>query len=231
MKIKASILLFLFISLTIFAFGQEDAIFLEDRRVMVEEQIVGRGITDLKVLEAMLIVERHLFVPRIFRRKAYDDTPLPIGHNQTISQPYMVALMTEKADLGSESKVLEIGTGSGYQTAVLAEIVKEVYSIEIIEPLADLAKKRLEGLGYTNVTIKQGSGYEAWPEYAPFDAIIVTAAPEEVPKTLIEELKIGGRMVIPIGKEKQTLFLITKMAIGFKKEPIARVSFVPMIHE
>lgn len=231
MKIKASTLLFFFISLSTFAFGQEGDIFIESRRLMVEKQLRGRGITDQKVLDAMMMVERHLFVPRIFRRKAYDDTPLPIGHKQTISQPYIVAFMTEKVALSSESKVLEIGTGSGYQTAVLAEIAKEVFSIEILKPLADLAEKRLESLGYVNVTIRQGSGYKGWPEYAPFDAIIVTAAPNEVPEVLIEELKVGGRMVIPVGREQQTLFLITKTADGFEKESLAHVNFVPMVHE
>ncbi|MDO9573052.1 MAG: protein-L-isoaspartate(D-aspartate) O-methyltransferase [Candidatus Omnitrophota bacterium] len=197
---------------------------------MVEEQIERRGITDRGVLDAMRKVERHLFVPAYLRNAAYEDRPLPIGHGQTISQPYIVAYMTQAARVGSNDRILEIGTGSGYQAAVLAEIAKEIYTIEILQPLADSARLRLEEMGYKNVKVKLGDGYKGWREYAPFDAIIVTAAPSEIPEELMSQLKIGGRMVVPIGIFNQELYLITRAESGFTKEAILPVAFVPMIH-
>gem|GEM_PF-912409 len=179
------------------------------RQKMVERQIKDRGIADKKVLETMAKVERHLFVPEGLREAAYEDTPLPIGDGQTISQPYIVAYMTEAARLGPSDRVLEIGTGSGYQAAVLAEIVKEVYTIEILKPLADSAGARLKELGYENIDLRRGDGYKGWPEQAPFDAIIVTAAPPEIPEDLVDQLKVGGRMVVPVGAFFQELYLIT----------------------
>jgi len=197
---------------------------------MVEEQIEQRGITDKGVLNAMRKVPRHLFVPAYLRNAAYEDRPLPIGHGQTISQPYIVAYMTQAARVGPDDRVLEIGTGSGYQAAVLAEIAKEVCTIEILQPLADSARLRLVEIGYKNVKVKLGDGYQGWREYAPFDAIIVTAAPAEIPEELTQQLKIGGRMVVPIGVFYQELYLITRTESGFKKEAILPVAFVPMIH-
>ncbi len=200
------------------------------RRKMVEEQIAKRDITDKKVLGAMRKVKRHLFVPKILQPAAYQDRPLPIGHGQTISQPYIVGLMTEAAGLHPGDRVLEIGTGSGYQAAILAEIIKEVYSIEIIKPLADSARSRLQEMGYQNVKVKCGDGYKGWPEYAPFEAIIVTAAPPQIPENLIDQLKIGGRMVLPVGSVHQELYLITRTESGFDKDSLLPVRFVPMVH-
>ena len=195
---------------------------------MVEEQIVRRGIKDTLVLNAMLKVERHKFVPLQYRSLAYADRPLPIGLNQTISQPYIVALMTSLLELKGNEKVLEIGTGSGYQAAILAEIAKEVYSIEILEPLAESAGQRLKNLGYRNIIVKCGDGYQGWKEYAPFDCIIVTCAPSHIPQPLVEQLKIGGRMVIPVGDIYQELLLITRTADGIKEDSVIPVRFVPM---
>lgn len=166
---------------------------------MVETQLKARGIKDSRVLKAMGQVQRHRFVPPPLQNQAYGDHPLPIGEDQTISQPYIVALMTELLALKGPEKVLEIGTGSGYQAAVLAELTQEVYTIEIIPSLALRAKDLLPRLGYTNVTVKSGDGYLGWPEKAPFDAIIVTAAPDHIPQPLIDQLKEGGRLVLPIG--------------------------------
>lgn len=198
---------------------------------MVAEQIISRGVTDTHVLAAMRKVPRHKFVPSGRRSMAYSDAALPIDNGQTISQPYIVALMTQEARLGPGSRVLEIGTGSGYQTAVLAEIVKEVYSIEIIQDLADRAGVRLEKLGYGNVKVKRGDGYEGWPEHAPFDAILVTAAAPEVPHKLLEQLKVGGCMVVPVGDVSQELRRYTRTASGFKEEFLESVVFVPMVPE
>ncbi|MBU4311517.1 MAG: protein-L-isoaspartate(D-aspartate) O-methyltransferase [Candidatus Omnitrophica bacterium] len=209
--------------------SEKEAFMLNIQR-MVEEQIERRGITDRGVLDAMRKVERHLFVPAYLRNAAYEDRPLPIGHGQTISQPYIVAYMTQAARVGSNDRILEIGTGSGYQAAVLAEIAKEIYTIEILQPLADSARLRLEEMGYKNVKVKLGDGYKGWREYAPFDAIIVTAAPSEIPEELMSQLKIGGRMVVPIGIFNQELYLITRAESGFTKEAILPVAFVPMIH-
>ncbi|MFC1667979.1 protein-L-isoaspartate(D-aspartate) O-methyltransferase [Chlamydiota bacterium] len=203
--------------------------FVTARKEMVKYQIISRGIKDRNVLSAMRTVKRHLFVPKILQNSAYRDHPLPIGDGQTISQPYIVALMSDALGLKSTDRVLEIGTGSGYQAAVLAHIVKEVYSIEIIKKLAVSAKKRLHNLGYKNIFIKHGDGYRGWPEYAPFDAIIVTCAPDKIPQPLLEQLAPKGRMVIPLADDfPQRLVLITKHKDRFEKKTITSVMFVPM---
>ncbi len=199
-----------------------------DSRQMVEEQIATRGIRDARVLRAMRVVPRHEFVPEGLRTYAYDDRPLPIGDGQTISQPYVVAAMTELARVGERSRVLEVGTGSGYQAAVLAETGAEVYSIEILEPLSRQAGEILDRLGYDRVHLRVGDGYRGWPEVAPFDAIIVTAAPPRVPKPLKEQLAPGGRLVIPVGDYYQQLIVITRTADGFSEESVFPVRFVPM---
>jgi len=199
------------------------------RRSMVSRQIIARGVTDQRIISAMGHVPRHLFVPASLRRMAYEDHPLPIGYGQTISQPYIVAYMTEAADLKPTDRVLEIGTGSGYQAAVLAEIADEIYSIEIIKPLADSARAKLAELGYKNIKVKWGDGYEGWPEHAPFDAIIVTAAPAEIPGKLTEQLAEGGRMVVPVGSVFQELYLITRTDRGITKKALLPVRFVPMV--
>lgn len=201
------------------------------RERMVEEQIVRRGVMDSQVLAAMRKVPRHLFVPENTRDAAYTDGALPIGEGQTISQPYIVARMTELLGLRGEERVLEIGTGSGYQAAVLAEIVEEVYTIEIVKPLATRARKTLERMGYTNITSKIGDGYRGWPEYAPFDAIIVTAAPDHVPQPLIDQVKIGGRLVVPVGEWHQELVLLRKTEQDVVKKNVLPVHFVPMTGE
>lgn len=198
------------------------------RKEMVDKQIVARGITDTLVLKAMLKVERHKFVPSEYRPLAYADRPLPIGYEQTISQPYIVALMTSLLGLKGGEKVLEIGTGSGYQAAILGEIVNEVYTIEILEPLTKRAENHLKGLGYKNIHVKCGDGYQGWQEYAPFDGTIVTCAPPYVPPPLLEQLKVGGRLVIPVGEYYQELMLITKTDHGIKEDSIIPVIFVPM---
>jgi protein-L-isoaspartate(D-aspartate) O-methyltransferase len=210
--------------------GSEDK-FLSRRLAMVEEQIVSRGVKDSSVLESMRKVKRHLFVPADEMDIAYADHPLPIGYDQTISQPYIVALMTELACPSKTSKVLEIGTGSGYQAAVLAEIVQSVYSIEIVEPLYERANKLLKTLGYKNIHCKAGDGYFGWEEHAPFDAIIVTAAPRTTPDPLLQQLKIGGRLVVPVGDVWQELVVITRTAKGFERQSIIPVRFVPMTGE
>jgi len=198
---------------------------------MVKYQIEKRGITNTDVLQVMRNTPRHLFVPPALSKMAYDDYPLPIGEEQTISQPYIVALMTELLSLKGDEKILEIGTGSGYQAAVLSQLVDTVYTIEIVESLANNAKTRLNNLNYNNVVIKHGDGYKGWPSAAPFDAIIVTAAPEQVPQTLIDQLKINGNIVIPIGDQWQELQLITKIDKDkTKKKTVIPVRFVPMVH-
>ena len=198
---------------------------------MVKEQIQGRGITNENVISAMKSVQRHLFVPQNLVNRAYEDNPLPIGFNQTISQPFVVAYMTEIAALTEEAKVLEIGTGSGYQTAVLAEIVSEVFSIEILPELAIRSRNLLDDLGYRNLTIKSGAGYQGWPEEAPFDAIVVTAAPNHVPPALIEQLAVGGKLVIPVGQIQQEMTIITKTDSGASTIQTLPVRFVPMTGE
>lgn len=200
---------------------------------MVEHQIKLRGVEDEATIRAMQKTPRHLFVPESEREYAYNDYPLPIGYGQTISQPYIVAAMTELLRLKPTDKVLEVGTGSGYQAAVLAEIVDEVYSIEILKPLGEEAAERLKRLGYDNVTVKVGDGYLGWPEHAPFDAIIVTCAPQDVPKPLTEQMKVGGRMCIPVGEDgAQQLYLMTKKEDGtLKTEAVFPVRFVPLVRE
>jgi len=199
---------------------------------MVEDQIIKRGVEDSRVLDVMKVVERHKFVPEKYSESAYKDGPLPIGHGQTISQPFIVAFMTENLKLEPSHKVLEIGTGSGYQAAVLSELCDHVYTIEIVDELANESAERLGRLGFNNITVRSGDGYKGWPEEAPFDRIMVTAAPEEIPELLTEQLAEGGVMVIPVGKqyEIQYLWVITKEADGsIKKEKILPVRFVPMI--
>ena len=212
-------------------FSEEKPGFVQARRDMIEMQIKARSIKDERLLKAMFKVKRHLFVPAHIQKLAYDDCPLPIGEGQTISQPYIVALMTELLNLNSDDKVLEIGTGSGYQAAILAELAKEVYTIEILEPLAGQAEKILEDLGYKNITIKCGDGYLGWVKYAPFDAIIVTCAPPDIPQVLIEQLAEGGRMVIPVGIHWQELKLLEKLNGRIKTTSVIPVRFVPMIKE
>lgn len=202
--------------------------FKEKRRLMVEHQIRDRGIENKAVLESMLKVERHRFVRPSESESAYLDSPLPIGEGQTISQPFIVAYMTEAAEVSSSEKVLEIGTGSGYQAAVLGEIAKEVYSIEIIPTLAERARATLSELGYKNVSVKTGNGYLGWPEQAPFDAIVVTAAPDSVPQALIDQLAINGRMVIPVGTFNQQMMIITRTSEGVVERKTIPVRFVPM---
>jgi protein-L-isoaspartate(D-aspartate) O-methyltransferase len=202
------------------------------RARMVETQIVARGVRDPRVLAAMRKVPRHLFVEPSQRASAYEDHPLPIAGQQTISQPYIVALMSELLSLTPDSRVLEIGTGSGYQSAVLGELAREVYSIEIIPDLARSAAEKLQTLGYTNVIVRQGDGYRGWREKAPFDAIIVTAAPPRIPEPLLDQLAPGGRMVIPVGGFFQELKVFTKAPDGSVSEKdIIPVRFVPMTGE
>jgi len=202
------------------------------RRLMVASDLAGRDITDARVLEVMGKVPRHKFVPESLIDQAYRDYPLPIGHGQTISQPYIVALMTQLAKPKPKGRALDIGTGSGYQAAVLAELSKEVYSIEIVKPLADEAKRRLAALSYKNVTVKAGDGYRGWPEKAPFDAIIVAAAPDHVPQPLVDQLAPGGKLVIPVGKYFQELLLVEKDQQGtVHRKSIVPVMFVPMTGE
>ncbi|MFP4489739.1 MAG: protein-L-isoaspartate(D-aspartate) O-methyltransferase [Bacteroidales bacterium] len=204
--------------------------YAEQRERMVENQIVARGISDTRVIRAMKEVERHLFVPEIVRSRAYSDNPLPIGEGQTISQPYIVALMTEYLELKPDMKVLEIGTGSGYQAAILAEIVSEVYTIEIVESLGTRAKKQLDNLGYDNIQVRIGNGYEGWEEHAPYDAIIVTCAPDDIPEPLKEQLAEGGRMIIPVGgRNIQNLVLNRKKKGRIRQQSVLPVRFVPMI--
>lgn len=206
--------------------------FTEQRREMVEEQIRLRGVSDTAVLAAMERVPRHLFVPQPQRPAAYADTPLPIGHGQTISQPYIVARMTELLGVRRGDKVLEIGTGSGYQAAVLAEMGVRVHTIEIVEPLGKEARETLARLGYGNVEVRVGDGYKGWPAQAPFDAIIVTAAPPKIPQPLLEQVKVGGRIVLPVGAVWQDLEVLTKRPDGsFERQKVLPVRFVPMTGE
>ncbi len=205
--------------------------YAELRNRMVVEQIASRGVSDPRVLAAMRKVPRHEFVPEEYRDLAYRDTPLPIGYGQTISQPYIVAYMTEQLHIGKEDTVLEIGTGSGYQAAVLAELASEVYTIEIIPELAERAKKTLRRLGYNNVHVRIGDGYKGWPEHAPFDAIILTAAPPRVPQPLLDQLKEGGRLIAPVGEDYQELVLIRKENGEILRENLIPVRFVPMTGE
>jgi protein-L-isoaspartate(D-aspartate) O-methyltransferase len=202
------------------------------RHRMVREQIIARGVTDPQVIRAMQRVERHLFVPAGYVQRAYGDSPLPIGYGQTISQPYIVAYMTEILDLKSKDKVLEIGTGSGYQAAVLAEICDSVYTIEIVPQLGKRAQALLKDLGYDNVVFKIGDGYKGWKEHAPFDAIIVTCSPTHIPEPLEKQLAEGGRIIIPVGEKyvQRLVYLVKKKGKLYRKE-VLPVSFVPMIDE
>lgn len=205
--------------------------FRQARERMVRDQIEARGVRDPRVLAAMRKVARHLFVPSDEQAYAYSDSPLPIGYRQTISQPFIVAFMSEALELKPQDRVLEIGTGSGYQAAVLAELVREVYTIEIVTPLALEAEGRLRGLGYTNIHVRAGDGYRGWPEAAPFDAIMVTAAPDHIPKPLIDQLREGGRLVVPVGRWEQDLVRVRRTAKGVRQETLLPVRFVPMTGE
>jgi protein-L-isoaspartate(D-aspartate) O-methyltransferase len=207
--------------------SEED--FAARRERMVESQLRARGITDSRVLGAMRRVPRHRFVPADERALAYGDHPVAIGHSQTISQPYIVGYMTEALRLGAEARVLEIGTGSAYQTAVLAEIARDVYSIEVVEELAAGAAALLRDLGYANVHLRCGDGYAGWPEAAPFDGIIVTAAPDHVPQPLVDQLRIGARLVVPIGRGDQELLVLTRTEDGVREEQRIGVRFVPLV--
>lgn len=199
---------------------------------MVENQLRPRGIDSPRVLQVMAKVQRENFVPKELRARAYEDRPLPIGFGQTISQPYIVAFMTQELQLKPTDRVLEIGTGSGYQAAVLGELVKEVYTIEIVRPLAQRAAIVLSALGYKNVLVKAGDGYKGWPEHAPFDAIIVTAAPDHVPQPLVAQLKEGGRMVIPVGGAVvQRLNVLEKRGAAVKQIAAIPVKFVPLTRD
>jgi protein-L-isoaspartate(D-aspartate) O-methyltransferase len=198
---------------------------------MVAEQIEARGVKSERVLNALRKVPRHEFVPVAARHDAYGDHPLPIGHGQTISQPYIVAFMTDALGLSGGEKVLEVGTGSGYQSAVLAEVARSVYSIEIVAPLAEEARERMARLGYRNVFVRAGDGYKGWAENAPFDAIIVTAAAPRIPEPLKAQLKDGGRLVIPVGESTQELVLLTRRGDTFEERRVLPVVFVPMTGE
>lgn len=201
------------------------------RKTMVEEQLAapGRDIRNGRVLDAMAAVPRHEFVPKALWKFAYSDDPLPIGYGQTISQPFIVAFMTEQLDPKPTDRVLEIGTGSGYQAAVLSRLVAEVYTIEIVEPLAKRAEADLKRLGYNNVKVLAGDGYQGWPEHAPFDAIIVTCAPDHIPQPLVGQLRDGGRMIIPVGpSDNQQLYLLQKLGTKVEQQAILPVRFVPM---
>ena len=199
--------------------------------VMVEKQIERRGVKDPRVLKVMRETPRHRFISPHLEKLAYNDGPLPIGEGQTISQPYIVALMTELLELKGDEKILEIGTGSGYQAAVLSPLVSEVFTIEIVKTLVDSAVVLLDKLGYKNVATRWGDGYKGWPDQAPFEGIIVTAAPDKIPQLLIDQLQIGGRLVIPIGTRRQELKIITKHEDGtIQSKNIIPVRFVPMVH-
>ena len=203
----------------------------EARERMVQEQIIARGISDPRVLAALREVPRHMFVPAEMQPSAYEDSALPIGLGQTISQPYLVAFMTEALELKPQGRVLEIGTGSGYQAVVLSLLAGEVYSMEIVERLGVEAEVRLKRMGYANVRVRIGDGYRGWPEAAPFDAIIVTAAPPEVPHALVAQLRLGGRMVVPVGRYEQNLIRLRRTAKGLERESLLPARFVPMVPE
>lgn len=211
--------------------GADETLFAQKRERMVESQIKARGIKDPRVVAAMLKVKRHLFVPSDIRHLAYEDRPLPIGEGQTISQPYIVALMTEMLALKGMERVLEIGTGSGYQAAILAELVKEVYTVEILEPLARQSEGLLKELNYKNVKVKFDDGFLGWPEFSPFDGIIVTCAPQKIPPPLLEQLAENGRLVIPVGTYWQDLKLVRKIKNRIEETDIVPVRFVPMLRE
>ena len=229
-QIKFVVILFLF-CLTCAAEKTDASWWKKGAEIMVKNQLVRRGIQDERVLRVMRETPRHLFVPDNLKDDAYKDGPLPIGQGQTISQPYIVALMTVLLELNGNERILEVGTGSGYQAAILSPLVKEVYSIEIVKSLAENADKKLKDMQYHNVTVKWGDGYEGWTAHAPYDAIIVTAAPDQVPQILIDQIKIGGRLVLPVGTYFQKLKVITKMKDGdIGEKNIISVRFVPMVH-
>ena len=211
--------------------GTDEARYAAPRDRMVTEQIQRRDVVDRRVLAAMRKVPRHRFVPEELRSEAYDDHPLPIGEGQTISQPYIVGIMSELLQLRGGERVLEVGTGSGYQAAVLAELAREVYSIEILGPLARRAVITLRELGYGGVVVRAGDGYLGWPEAAPFDAVIVTAAPDHIPQPLVDQLKIGGRLVIPVGEYYQELLQCVRTPKGLACKSIIPVRFVPLTGE
>jgi len=200
----------------------------EERKRMVEKQLMRREIQSRSVLDTMMAVPRHAFIPEENREHAYEDRPVSIGHRQTISQPYIVAYMTEALAPKPDQRVLEIGTGSGYQAAVLAELVKEVYTIEIIAPLGERAREVLDELDYKNIHFRIGDGYAGWAEAAPFDAVILTAAPPEIPQPLLDQLKIGGVLLAPVGRNTQELVRMTRTAEGYHRERLLGVRFVPM---
>ena len=202
-----------------------------ERDHMVREQLLSRGISDQAVIRAMRAVPRHEFVPVEDTAEAYDDHPLPIGYGQTISQPYIVAYMTEALRLSERERVLEIGTGSGYQAAVLAQLGVRVFTIEIVEELAERARQTFDRLGIPHVTSRAGDGYQGWPEQAPFDAIILTAAPEHIPQPLLDQLAPGGRMILPLGKTLQKLVILTNTSAGLQRKELLPVAFVPMTGE
>ncbi|MBD3401441.1 protein-L-isoaspartate(D-aspartate) O-methyltransferase [candidate division GN15 bacterium] len=208
--------------------AQDDSAFVDARERMITTQLIPRGIDNDRVLDAFRAVPRHLFVDSSLRAYAYRDYPLPIEADQTISQPYIVALMTQLVDPQPTDTVLEIGTGSGYQAAILAELCAHVFTIEIVDTLAAISTKRLEQLGYENVTVRHGDGYAGWPEQAPFDAIVVTAAPARIPQPLLDQLAEGGQLVIPVGTAYQELRLVTKRDGKIHEERITAVRFVPM---
>lgn len=210
--------------------GQKDAEAIDAarRRQMVETQIRARGVTDARVLAALERVPRHRFVRDEDRASAYGDHPIAIGSGQTISQPYIVAYMTEALRLAPDARVLEVGTGSGYQAAVLGELAAQVYTVEIVPALAKRAAEVLSTLGYTNVLVREGDGYAGWPEHAPFDGVIVTAAPDHIPQPLADQLRIGGRLVVPVGTDQQELLVLTKTATGMREESRLPVRFVPL---
>jgi len=230
MKRSAIMIFLILIAGAEFCIGTGDPSMEKLRDLMVQNQIEARGLSDKRVLDAMRRVERHKFIPGVDGSISYDDHPVPIGHGQTISQPYIVALMTELCELRGHEKVLEIGTGSGYQAAVLSLLAGEVYSIEIIESHAKAAKKRLQELGYLNVFVRHGDGYLGWPEKAPFDVIMLTASPPEIPQALIDQLKNGGILVAPEGDFAQELVKIQKNGKNIIRKTITYVRFVPMIH-
>lgn len=231
MKIVLIAITVLTLSSPMASIGESETAFAQKRAQMVEDQLKARGIKDPRVIQAMLTVKRHLFVPTHSRNQAYEDYPLPIGEGQTISQPYVVALMTELLALKGRERILEIGTGSGYQAAILAELAKEVYTIELLAPLARQAEKLLKELDYKNIQVKSGDGFLGWPEFAPFDGIIVTCAPEKIPEPLLAQLAENGRLVIPVGTYVQELKLVRKRKGRTTVTDIVPVRFVPMLRE
>ncbi len=225
----ASLVVFLVLASGCHSAPGDEQSFREQRETMVKDQLEARGIKDKAVLEAVRKVPRHRFVPEAIRDRAYEDNPLPIGEGQTISQPYIVAWMSELIAPKKDMRVLEIGTGSGYQAAVLAECVAEVDTIEVVPALSQRAAAVLRELGYRNIRTRIGDGYHGWPERAPYDAILLTAAPpEDIPRPLLEQLKVGSRLVAPIGRGQQMLVRITRTETGFQRETLAPVLFVPM---